>query len=256
MNKIIIMFIIALEIICLYGCSKDSSGSPSNTDATESSIVTTEAINVTEISSAQEKTTEEVTVSEKEPVSYENVPTPNDAADSAHDDSIIKLEDDGVSGKVVDEDGMKKKPLITNKSLNKKYYTGDFEITVVSAQIATLSAQSEEVAEYLGIEMEREYVLFGIGIKVENTSDKDESINPNISTITTNTKEQVDSLIMVSDDVGGDYYGNVVKEGQVFFICSKSDINEINHIRWIIDGPNANGERVGESLSIEFDLIK
>ena len=76
------------------------------------------------------------------------------------------------------------------------------------------------------------------------------------STIVTNTKEQVNSLFGLSDDVGGTYYGNVVKEGQIFFICPKSGITEINHIKWIIDAPTSDEQSDEEALVIEFELIK
>lgn len=250
--------IISIAIIAIASFSLSSCGNESNTAVSEE-ITTSESISpTTERAETTEKTTEQIEeVSEAKIDNNESVVKESKASETDPEDkTVIKLENDGINGKAVDEDGMKKNPIITNKLLNQKYETGDFELTVVSAQLAELYATSEEVAEYLDIEMNKEYVLFGIGITVENKSDKDESIYPNISTIVTNTKEQVNSLVNVSDDVGGDFYGNVIKEGQVFFLCQKSDINDINHIKWRIDPPNINGETTGEALNIEFDLIK
>ena len=231
---------IMLMIFAFYGCSRTN---PSSSDiTTEDTSLSTVEVESTEVASEQEK--------------EQDNSNGSSSADNDHDSNIIQLKDDGISEEAVDSDGMKKDPIITNKSIDQKYTVGDFEITVVSAQLAVLSADSDEVAEYLEIEKNRDYVLFGIGISVENTSDKDESIYPNMSTIVTNTKEQVDSLFALSDDVGGTFYGNVVKDGQIFFICPKSDIDEINHIKWIINAPVVDDRSEEESLIIEFDLIK
>lgn len=223
------LLIILLFAMGLAGCGNEN-GNQISADATT----------VSELSSTEEEETTEITT-EQEVEEIKN---------------LIEVKDDGISGEAVHDGGMNKDPIITNKSLNQKYNTGDFEVTVVSAQLATISAENDEVADYLEIEKNRDYVLFGIGVSVENTSDKDESINPNMSTIVTNTKEQVNSIFGLSDDVGGTYYGNVVKEGQIFFICPKSDINEINHIKWIIDAPISDEQSDEEALVIEFELIK
>ena len=237
-------------VFCFFGCGNSDNSDSSVT--TESDIITTESSKTTEItteikSEQKDEKTEEISKDEA---------TPNDSNDLSQDKNIIKLENDGVSGEAQDKDGMKKDPIITNKSLNRLFTTGDFEITVNGAQVSVISVQDEDVASLLNIEIGQEYVLLGIDITVENTSDKDESINPEMSTITTNTKEQIDSLVLLSDDVGGDYYGNVIKEGQIFFICSKSSIDELNHIKWRIDSPQVDGEHIGDPLIIEFDLIK
>jgi len=239
-NKIIQIISIMLMIFAFYGCSRTA---PSNSDiTTEDTALSTVEVEITEMASEQEI--------------EQDINNVSSTSDNAQDSNVIKLKDDGISGEAVDSDGMKKDPIITNKSIDQKYTVGDFEITVVSAQLAVLSADNDEVAEYLEIETNRDYVLFGIGISVENTSDKNESIYPNRSTIVTNTKEQVDSLFALSDDVGGTFYGNVVKDGQIYFICPKSDINELNHIKWIIDAPVVDDRSEGESLIIEFDMIK
>jgi hypothetical protein len=94
-----------------------------------------------------------------------------------------------------------------------------------------------------------------VDVKVENTTDETISFYPDQATITTNTGEQVNSELMMSDDVGGDFIGKIKKEGSVFFFLEKSKAEDIEWVRLLIDAPhNENLESLGEPIDIKVEF--
>lgn len=93
--------------------------------------------------------------------------------------------------------------------------------------------------------------LIAVHMTIENTSDDTLSIYPNQSTLIAN-KKQVDSDIFMSAEVGGDFYGNVEKEGLVFFVYD-GVLEEVEDFKLIIKGAHDGSfNSIGED--IEFEL--
>jgi len=91
-------------------------------------------------------------------------------------------------------------------------------------------------------------------VTVENTSTDTVSWYTDQGTAVLNTKEQADADTFNSDQVGGDFIGNVVKSGKIV-ITVKSDLTQISSITYKIDGPhNANYDRVGDDKTTEIIL--
>ncbi|WP_406945718.1 hypothetical protein ACJA3J_05575 [Halobacillus sp. SY10] len=90
----------------------------------------------------------------------------------------------------------------------------------------------------------------------ENTSDEDVSFHPNQSTIVTDTGEQVTSDLFLSGEVGGDFYGKVTKEGQVWWILNDAE-KEINNIKLILEPvfDTASYENTSEEKRVEFEVL-
>lgn len=89
-------------------------------------------------------------------------------------------------------------------------------------------------------------------MKVENKTEENLSIYPDQSIITTNTKEQKEANIFISDDVGGDFLGQVIKEGNVIFLLD-SKAEDLKSAKLIINAPvNEDFDTLGEK--IEFDI--
>lgn len=76
--------------------------------------------------------------------------------------------------------------------------------------------------------------IITVKMTVENTEDKNVSIYPDQAILTTNTGEQIDADVWLSDDVGGDFYGKVSKKGDVVFLLDLP-VEEVNEIKLIID---------------------
>lgn len=98
--------------------------------------------------------------------------------------------------------------------------------------------------------------LLMIEMEVTNTSDEDVSFYPDQSVLTTNTGQQVDSDIWLSDSVGGDFYGEVTKEGQIMFIL-EDDGDELEDFTLILDAPHGTEsyDSVGEDKRIDFNIL-
>jgi hypothetical protein len=79
------------------------------------------------------------------------------------------------------------------------------------------------------------------------------SFHPNQGTIVTNTKEQKQASIFISDEVGGDFIGQVKKEGRVLFLLD-SNPDEISSITYVIEPPFSTEEfqQVGDKSTFEF----
>src|SRR5690606_26822698 len=80
-----------------------------------------------------------------------------------------------------------------------------------------------------------EVTIVTIAMKVENTSEDTISIYPNQAALTTNTGEQVDADMLLSDDIGGEFFGKVNKEGDVIFQLD-APADEITKVKYIMDG--------------------
>lgn len=172
------------------------------------------------------------------------------------DGNKITVRDDG-TGESNNGNGLDKDVVLTNRNIGYKGSCGPFEYEVQSMQIAKLKATSKDVASMLGLEVNQVATLVAIQLSVENTSNEDMSWYPDQSTIVTSGKEQVDSNWALSDSVGGQFYGNVVKEGQIFWICKKTDADSLSHFQWRIDSPaDSNYNHPWDDVKIEFEIVK
>ena len=79
--------------------------------------------------------------------------------------------DDSTTGEVVEENGLRKEPVATNKELNLTGETGPFKYTIEAVQVSKLTATTDEMAEMLGIEKDREVALVAINASAENTTE-------------------------------------------------------------------------------------
>ena len=172
------------------------------------------------------------------------------------DGNVITVRDDG-SGEVTKDSGMKKTPILTARNIGYKGEAGPIVYTVNGIQVASMNISDEDSASVLGVEKGEDFTLVAIDMTVENTSDDDISFYPYMSTIVTNTKDQIESNWLLSDSVGGDFLGNVEKSGQIFWICENVNADDLSHIKWRIDSPHDEDyDHFGDDVVIEFEFVK
>ena len=139
---------------------------------------------------------------------------------------------------VEEQDGMRKETYYTNKDLSLSGETGPIKYAVTGVQVSNISTEDDAVASLLGVAADQEVGAVVVTFDVENTSTDTISWYPEQSTITTNTQEQANANMFLSDsDVGGDFIGNVKKSGQVMFILPNSDAKDLTQVSVHIDGP-------------------
>lgn len=163
--------------------------------------------------------------------------------------------DDSTTGEVVEEDGLRKEPVATNKELNLTGETGPFKYTIEGVQVSKLTATTDEMAEVLGIEKDKEVALVAINASAENTTDKTLSFYIGQATLTTNTKEQVEADGFLSEYIDGEFLGNVKNSGNLIYILKNSKAEDITNLTMHIDAPHdENFENIGDEVKIDINL--
>lgn len=137
------------------------------------------------------------------------------------------------------------------KDLKDVYENGPMNLTITGVQLGELEP-SEEYG-YMFDEKEK-VTTITVGMKAENTSSETVSFYPDQAVLTTNAGDQIDADLMLSGDVGGDFFGEVKKEGEVIFILD-TPAEEIETGKLIINGShNENFDDLGEELQIELEF--
>lgn len=163
--------------------------------------------------------------------------------------------DDSTTGEVVEENGLRKEPVATNKELNLTGETGPFKYTIEAVQVSKLTATTDEMAEMLGIEKDREVALVAINASAENTTENTLSFYIGQATLTTNTKEQVETEGFLSEYINGEFLGNVKNSGNLIYILKNSKAEDITNLTLHIDAPhNENFENIGDEVKIDISL--
>ena len=159
------------------------------------------------------------------------------------------------SAEVVEENGMRKEPVVTKKGLNKTGETGPLKYTIEDMQISKLTATTDEAATLLGIEKDKEVAIVVINASAENTSDDTVNFFLGQATLTSNTKEQVESDMFLSEYIDGEFIGNVIHSGNLVYILKNSSAEDITQVSLHIDAPsNSNYETIGEEVSIDLTI--
>lgn len=102
-------------------------------------------------------------------------------------------------------------------------------------KVQTLRLQVSSDYRFLFDDKE-EVTIVSFNVIVENKSDETVNFSPNQARLVTNTGEQVDADIIISEDVGGEFLGKVKKEGGILFhVDSMPD--ELTEVRFVVEGP-------------------
>lgn len=177
------------------------------------------------------------------------------SSSSVVEESTPAEEDDATTGEIVEENGMRKVPVITDKALNRTGETGPFKYSVDAIQVSRLTATTDDAAELLGVEKDKEVTLVAISASVENTSDDTNYFYFDQATLTTNTKEQVDPDAFLSDYIDGEYLGNVVHSGTVLYILKNTSADDLSTITFHVDAPhNEDFDSIGDDVKIELNF--
>jgi hypothetical protein len=98
------------------------------------------------------------------------------------------------------------------------------------------------------------YKAIVLDVSVENSSTDTVTWYPDQATLVTNTKEQINGLNTDSDNVGGEFVGNVLKSGKIVF-KTQSDLSAITSLTYKVDGPfRTIGDFVGDTQTVKITL--
>lgn len=160
---------------------------------------------------------------------------------------------DSSTGTVEQGNGFIKTPVITDKALNYTGNAGPINYTINAIQISNLVATEDAAAEMFGIEKDKETAIIAMDITAENTSDEDISFYISQATLISSTKEQVDSSLLFSDYIDGEFLGQVVKSGSLVYILPNSNANDITSINLRISAPtDSEWNSLSDDISIDL----
>src|SRR5690625_1657479 len=151
----------------------------------------------------------------------------------------------------VDEHMVKNVEVVSQQELDESLTFGPLNLDINKVQLSELEITSDYVSMFDGKE---EVSLITFEMRAENTSDKDLSFYPDQSTMTTSSGEQVEAVYMLNEPVGGDFFGEVWKEGNVSFAID-TPLEELEHITLIIaPGHDDDYDNLGKQAKLKIEL--
>ncbi|MBB6450986.1 hypothetical protein HNR44_002976 [Geomicrobium halophilum] len=133
---------------------------------------------------------------------------------------------------------------------------GTFETGPIILEIEKangVSAVFEGEAAALLDQDEAEYIQ--VDMNVENTSEDDIMFYASQATLITDTGEQLDPDMFLSDHMDGEYFGEVSKSGSSYYFLENSTADEVQSIELRYSAPtDEDFMDVGDELQIEIDL--
>lgn len=129
--------------------------------------------------------------------------------------------------------------------------TGPFKVEI--EQVNAISGDlNPQTAEMFGAE-QLEYIQ--IDLQAENTSEEDLIFYAGQAQIVTNTGEQLESDMWMSDHIEGEFMGGVIQKGTLIYPLEQSQAEEIETVRIVISAPqDEDWQEVGEEVDIEIKL--
>lgn len=146
-------------------------------------------------------------------------------------EEVVDKEEGVEEGEVIENEIGEFTILKKNKEVNEDTTSGPIELSITGIQLAELKV-AKDMKELF--DNKEEVGVITVGMKVENTEDTDVSIYPDQAVLTTNSGDQIDADLLLSDDVGGDFYGKVIKEGEVIFLLDLP-VDDIEEVKLIIN---------------------
>lgn len=108
-----------------------------------------------------------------------------------------------------------------------------------------------EMAKLVG--KEGRFTLASVAVEVENTSQETIAFYPDQATLVAK-KEQSQANLILTEPVGGDFIGQVIKKGKIAFVLD-TPAQEIELVKMVINAPhNQKFEKVGDQLTLEYPV--
>ncbi|WP_393965229.1 hypothetical protein [Exiguobacterium sp. S22-S28] len=160
-----------------------------------------------------------------------------------------KEKEESADGNKVEKSELgEKRSHFTNKNLNVSTKLGPINFKINKVQTSVF----KPVADYKEMfDNKDEVTLIAFEVEAENTSDATINFHPNQAKLTTNTGEQIDASMVLSEDVGGEFIGKVKKKGNVIFLAESAP-DKITAVKFIADGPNdENFESLADRYTVD-----
>ncbi|AVK98824.1 hypothetical protein FCT18_14860 [Lysinibacillus sphaericus] len=144
-----------------------------------------------------------------------------------------------------------------SEELNISGQSGPLKYNIEEVVLKKLTPKTEEAADLFSVSVGEEVNLITIFMNGENTSTEDMSFYLGQATIITNTKEQLEPDMILSEHIEGDYLGQVKQEGYNVYVLKNSKVEDLKNIEIRIDAPiNSKMDNQGENIIQKFEVNK
>lgn len=156
---------------------------------------------------------------------------------------------------VQEDDSVKATNTYTNKELGITGEIGPMKYEIPGVQLKIIEPKDQATADLFEVAIGDEIHAFTIQFAGENTSEEDVSFYLGQATAITNTKEQLDPDMILSEYIEGEYLGRVRHEGHNVYILKNSTVDELESIELRITAPTDNNyEPIGEDVSHTIEV--
>lgn len=131
-----------------------------------------------------------------------------------------------------------------------KYKSADVEFTIDEIKTAKLIAEDPEL-----IDTTVETNVLILSITGENLSDDTVSFHPNTATMTTNTKRQIESNVMISP-FESEFIGKVIQKGEVIFDLGEEGLTDVTELKFVFEGTVKDAMTIGEEVTVVVPVNK
>ncbi len=131
-----------------------------------------------------------------------------------------------------------------------KYKSADVEFSIEQIKTAKLVAEDPDL-----IETTAETNVLILSITGENLSDDTISFHPNAAKMTTDTKRQIESNVMISP-FESEFIGKVIQKGEVIFDIGEEGLEGVNELKFVFNGTVKDAMTIGEDVTVVVPLTK
>lgn len=131
-----------------------------------------------------------------------------------------------------------------------KYKSADVEFTIDEIKTAKLIAEDPEL-----IYTTSETNVLILSITGENLSDDNVSFHANTATMTTNTKRQIESNVMISP-FESEFIGKVIQKGKVIFDLGEEGLTDVTELKFVFEGAVKDARIIGEEVTVVVPVNK
>ncbi|PSL42169.1 hypothetical protein B0H99_101417 [Planomicrobium soli] len=160
-----------------------------------------------------------------------------------------------VSEDVQEDDTVKATNVYTDKDLGITGEVGPLKYEISGIQLKIIEPKDQATADLFEVEIGDEIHAFTIQMAGENTTEDDVSFFLNQAIAVTNTKEQLDPDMILSEYIDGEFLGQVRHEGHNVYVLKNSKVDELKTIELRIQAPydkdfNTIGDEISEKIEV------
>lgn len=187
----------------------------------------------------------------------ESTPSTENQEETSEEAEVVEEIEEPAEGEedIQEDDSLKATNTYTNKELGITGEVGPMKYEIPGIQLKIMEPKDQATADLFEVEIGEEVHVFTIQFAGENTSDEDMSFYLGQAMAITNTKEQLEPDMLLSEHIEGEYMGQVRHEGYNVYILKNSTVDQLESIELRITAPtDSNFETVGEDVSHTIEV--